>query len=49
MVFLRSVKGATRLDRVKSNDVIRSLRQKLVLDMVKEKQRRWNVRMEEMK
>ena len=38
----------TRLDRVRNEDVRRSLGQEAVVDMVKEKQRRWKVKMEEM-
>ena len=38
----------TRLDRVRKEDGRRSLRQEVVIDIVKKKQRRWKVRMEEM-
>ena len=48
MMFLRTVEGVTRLDRVRNDDVRRSLGQETVANMVKEKQRRWKVRMEEM-
>ena len=48
MMFLRRVEGVSRLDRVKNEDVRRSLGQEAVVDMVKEKQRRWKVKMEEM-
>ena len=45
MMFLRRVDGVTRLDRER-NDV-RSLGQEAVIDIVKENQRRWKVKMEE--
>ena len=48
MMPLRRVEGVTRLDRVRNEDVRRSLGQEAVVNMVKEKQRRWKVRMEEM-
>ena len=48
VMFLRRVEGVTRLDRVRNEDVRRSLGQEAVVNMVKEKQRRWKVRMEEM-
>ena len=48
MMFLRRVEGVSRLDRVRNEDVRRSLGQEAVVDMVKEKQRRWKVKMEEM-
>ena len=48
MMFLRRVEGVTRLDRVRNEDMRRSLGQEAVVNMVKEKQRRWKVRMEEM-
>ena len=46
-MFLRRVEGVTRLDRVRKEDG-RSLGQEVVIDIVKKKQRRWKVRMEEM-
>ena len=48
MMFLRRVEGVSRLDRVRNEAVRRSLGQEAVVDMVKEKQRRWKVKMEEM-
>ena len=48
IMFLRRVEGVTRLDRVRNEDVRRSLGQEAVVDMVKEKQRRWKVKIEEM-
>ena len=48
MMLLRRVEGVTRLDRVRNEDVRRSLGQEAVVNMVK-KQRRWKVRMEKMK
>ena len=46
-MYLRRVEGVTRLDRVRKEDG-RSLGQEVVIDIVKKKQRRWKVRMEEM-
>ena len=46
MMFLRRVEGVTRVDRVRNEDVSRSLGQKVVVDM--EKQRRWKVRIRKM-
>ena len=37
----------TRLDRVRNEDVRRSLGQEAVMDIMKKKQRRWKVKMEE--
>ena len=48
MMFLRRVEGVTRMDRMRNEAVRRSLGQEAVLDIVKEKQRRWKVKMEEM-
>ena len=48
MMFLRRVEGVTRMDRVRNEAVRRSLGQEAVLDIVKEKQRRWKVKVEEM-
>ena len=48
MIFLIRAEGVTRLDMVKNEDVRRSLGQEAVVNMMKEKQRRWKVRMEEM-
>ena len=42
MMFLRRVEGVTRLDRVRNEDVRRSLGQEAVVNMM-EKQRRWKV------
>jgi len=47
MMFLRRVEGVTRLDKVRNEDVRRSLGQKAVMDIVKKK-RRWKAKMEEM-
>ena len=48
MMFLRRVEGVTRMDRVRNEAVRRSPGQEAVLDIVKEKQRRWKVKVEEM-
>ena len=48
MMFLRRVEGVTRLDKVRNEDVKRSLGQEAVMDIVKKKQRRWKAKMEEM-
>ena len=45
---LRRLEGVTRLDRVRNEDVRGSLGQEAVVNMVKVKQRRQKVRMEEM-
>ena len=37
MMFLRRVEGVTRLDRVRNEDVRRSLGQEAVVNMMKEK------------
>ena len=42
------VEGVTRMNRVRIEDLRRSSGQKAVLDIVKEKQRGWKVKMEEM-
>ena len=48
MMFVRRVQGVTRLERMRNKDVRRSLGQEAVMDIVKKKQTRWKVRMEEM-
>lgn len=48
MMFLRRVEGVTRLDKVRNEDVRRSLGQEAVMNIVKKKQWRWKVKMEEM-
>ena len=45
MMFLKERK--VWLDRMKNGDMRRSLGQETVMDIVKKKQRRWKVRMEE--
>ena len=47
MMLLRRVEVVTRLQRVRNEDV-RSLGEEVVMDIVKQQQRRWKVRMEEM-
>ena len=48
MNVLRRIKGVRRLDRVWNVDVREKLRQEVVLDMVKSRQKKWKIRMEEM-
>ena len=48
MNVLRRIEGLSRLDRVRNVDIREKLRQEGVLDMVKSRQERWRVRMEEM-
>ena len=48
MNVLRRIEGVSRLDRVRNIDIREKLRQESVLDMVKSRQERWKVRMEEM-
>ena len=47
MNVLRQIEGLSRLDRVRNVDIREKLRQEGVLDMVKSRQERWRVRMEE--
>ena len=48
MKVLRQIEGLSRLDRVRNVDIREKLRQEGMLDMVKSRQERWRVRMEEM-
>ena len=48
MNVLRRIEGLSRLDRVRNVDIREKLWQEGVLDMVKSRQERWRVRMEEM-
>ena len=48
MNVLRRIEGVSRLDRVRNVYVREKLRQEGVLDMVKSRQERWKIRMEEM-
>ena len=48
MNVLRRIEGVSRLDRVRNVDVREKLRQEGVLDMVKSRQEKWKIRMEEM-
>ena len=48
MNVLRRIEGVSRLDRVRNVDVREKLRQESVLDMVKSRQEKWKIRMEEM-
>ena len=45
---LRRIEGVSRLDRVRNVDIREKLRQEGVLDMVKSRQEKWKIRMEEM-
>ena len=45
---LRRIEGLSKLDRVRNVDIREKLRQEGVLDMVKSRQERWRVRVEEM-
>ena len=48
MNVLRRIEGVSRLDRVRNEDVREKLQQEGVLDMVKSRQEKWKIRMEEM-
>ena len=48
MNVLRRIEGVSRLDRVRNVDIREKLRQEGVLDMVKSRQEKWKIRMEEM-
>ena len=48
MNVLRRIEGVSRLDWVRNVYVREKLRQEGVLDMVKSRQERWKIRMEEM-
>ena len=48
MNVLRQIEELSRLDRVRNVDIREKLRQEGVLGMVKSRQERWRVRMEEM-
>ena len=41
MMCLRRVEGVTRKDRVRNEEVRKTLGQEVVMDIVKEKQRKW--------
>ena len=45
---LRRTEGVSRLDRVRNVDVREKLRQEGVLNMVKSRQEKWKIRMEEL-
>ena len=47
MMVLRRVEGVTSVDRVRNVDVRRALGQAAVMDTVKEKQRRWKDKVEQ--
>ena len=46
MMCLRRVQGLTRTDRVRIEEVREALRQKVVIEMVEEKQRKWKAKLE---
>ena len=48
MMCLRRFEGVTRKDRVRNEEVRRTLGQEAVIDIVKEKQRRWKDKVEAM-
>ena len=48
MNVLRRIEGVSRLDRVRNVDVREKHRQEGVLDIVKSRQEKWKIRMEEM-
>ena len=49
MMCLRRVQGLTRMDRVRNEEVREALGQEAVIEMVKEKQRKWKAKLEQMK
>ena len=49
MMCLRKVQGVTRMDRVRNEEAREALGQETVIEMVKEKQRKWKVKLEQMK
>ena len=48
MVCLRRVEGVTRMHRVRNVEVREALGQKAVIEIVKEKQRNWKEKLEQM-
>ena len=44
MMCLRRVEGMTRKDRVRNEQVRKALGQEAVMDIVKEKQRKWKIK-----
>ena len=48
MMCLRRVEGMTRMDRVRNEEVREVLRQEAVLEILKEKQRKWKAKLEQM-
>ena len=48
MMCLRRVEGVTRMDRVRNVEVRKALGQEGVMDIVKEKQKKWKEKLEEM-
>ena len=49
MMCLRRVQGLTRMDRVRNEEVREALGQEAVIEMVKEKQRKWKAKLEQMR
>ena len=49
MMCLRKVQGVTRMDRVRNKEVREALGQEAVIEMVKQKQRKWKVKLERMR
>ena len=48
MMCLKRVEGVTRMDRVRNEEVREAPRQEAVLEVVKEKQGKWNAKSEQM-
>ena len=48
MMCLRRVEGVSRMDRVRNKEVRKALGQEAMMDMVKEKQRKWKAKLEKM-
>ena len=49
VMCLRRVQGLTRMDRVRNEEVMEALGQEAVIEMVKEKQRKWKAKLEQMR
>ena len=48
VMCLRRVEGVTRMDRVRNVEVRKALVQEAVMDIIKEKQKKWMEKLEEM-
>ena len=49
MMCLRRVQGLTRIDRVRNEEVREALAQEAVIEIVKEKQRKWKAELKQMR